>query len=64
MLLLKHDDIAGLLAPEEVIAVLRDALIEQSNGLVQVPPRTTVFRRPSLIDSTSRAAPSNPVLER
>ena len=42
MLLLKHDDIAGLLAPEEVIAVLRDALIEQSNGLVQVPPRTTV----------------------
>jgi alanine dehydrogenase len=42
MLLLEHDDIAGLLAPEEIIAALRQALIEQSKGLVQVPPRTTV----------------------
>jgi alanine dehydrogenase len=42
MLLLEHDDIAGLLSPEEVIEVLRQALLEQSKGLVQVPPRTTV----------------------
>lgn len=42
MLLLEHDDIAGLLSPEEVIEALREALIEQSKGLVQVPPRTTV----------------------
>lgn len=42
MLLLEHDDIAGLLTPEEIIATLRDALLEQSRGLVQVPPRTTV----------------------
>jgi ornithine cyclodeaminase/alanine dehydrogenase-like protein (mu-crystallin family) len=42
MLLLEHDDIAGLLAPEEIIAALREVLIEQSKGLVQVPPRTTV----------------------
>ncbi len=42
MLLLEHDDIAGLLAPEEIIEALREALVEQSKGLVQVPPRTTV----------------------
>jgi alanine dehydrogenase len=42
MLLLDHHDIAGLLAPEEIIEVLREALLEQSKGLVQVPPRTTV----------------------
>ena len=42
MLLLGHDDIAGLLSPEEVIEALREALLEQSKGLVQVPPRTTV----------------------
>jgi ornithine cyclodeaminase/alanine dehydrogenase len=42
MLLLTHDDIAGLLAPEEIIEALREALLEQSKGLVQVPPRTTV----------------------
>jgi alanine dehydrogenase len=42
MLLLEHDNIAGLLAPEEIIAALRDVLLEQSKGLVQVPPRTTV----------------------
>ena len=42
MLLLEHDDIAGLLSPEEIIEALREALIEQSQGLVQVPPRTTV----------------------
>jgi len=42
MLLLQHDDIAGLLAPEEIIAALREALKEQSKGLVQMPPRTTV----------------------
>jgi alanine dehydrogenase len=42
MLLLEHDDIAGLLAPEEIIGALREALLEQSKGLVQVPPRTTV----------------------
>lgn len=42
MLLLEHDDIVGLLSPEEVIEALREALLEQSKGLVQVPPRTTV----------------------
>ena len=42
MLLLEHDDVAGLLSPEEVIEALREALLEQSKSLVQVPPRTTV----------------------
>jgi alanine dehydrogenase len=42
MLLLGHDDVAGLLAPEEVIEAMREALLEQGKGLVQVPPRTTV----------------------
>jgi alanine dehydrogenase len=42
MLLLAHDDVAGLLAPEEIIEAMREALLEQSKGLVQVPPRTTV----------------------
>jgi alanine dehydrogenase len=42
MLLLEHDAIANLLSPEEVIDALREALLEQSIGLVQVPPRTTV----------------------
>jgi ornithine cyclodeaminase/alanine dehydrogenase-like protein (mu-crystallin family) len=42
MLLLAHDDVAGLLAPEEIIEAMRAALLEQSKGLVQVPPRTTV----------------------
>ena len=42
MLLLTHDDVTGLLAPEEIIEALREALLEQSKGLVQVPPRTTV----------------------
>jgi alanine dehydrogenase len=42
MLLLEHDDIAALLSPEDVIEALRKALIEQSKGLVQVPPRITV----------------------
>ena len=42
MLLLEHDDIAGLLPPEEIIAAVREALLEQSKSLVQVPPRTTI----------------------
>jgi len=42
MLLLEHDDVAGLLAPEEIIDAMRGALLEQSKGLVQVPPRITV----------------------
>lgn len=42
MLLLEHDDIVGLLSPEEVIEALREALLEQSRDLVQVPPRTTI----------------------
>jgi alanine dehydrogenase len=42
MLLLTHDEIAGLLDPKEIIEALRAALIEQGTGLVQVPPRTTV----------------------
>ena len=46
MLLLKHAEIADLLTPLEVIHAARAGLMEQSAGLVQVPPRTTV-------DSTS-----------
>ncbi|HEY2532570.1 MAG TPA: ornithine cyclodeaminase family protein [Xanthobacteraceae bacterium] len=42
MLLLEHQDIAGLLGPDEIIEALRQTLVEQSAGLVQVPPRTTV----------------------
>jgi alanine dehydrogenase len=42
MLLLEHDDIAGILAPEDIIEALRAALLEQSKGMVQVPARTTV----------------------
>jgi alanine dehydrogenase len=42
MLLLTHDEIAGLLTPEGIIEALRATLIEQSKGLVQVPARTTV----------------------
>jgi alanine dehydrogenase len=42
MRLLRHDEIVGLLSPEDIIATLRAALIEQSKGMVQVPPRTTV----------------------
>jgi alanine dehydrogenase len=42
MLLLQHNEIVGLLSPEDIIATLRAALIEQSKGMVQVPPRTTV----------------------
>jgi alanine dehydrogenase len=42
MLLLEHDQVAGLLSPEEIIESLRGVLLEQSKGLVQVPARTTV----------------------
>jgi len=42
MLLLEHGEIVGLLTPEEIIEALRAALLEQSKGLIQVPPRTTV----------------------
>jgi len=42
MLLLQHHEIIGLLSPEEIIETLRAALIEQSKGMVQLPPRTTV----------------------
>jgi len=42
MLLLQHHEIIGLLSPEEIIGTLRAALIEQSKGMVQLPPRTTV----------------------
>lgn len=45
-LLLRHEDVAGILSPDEVIAALRDSLREQAAGEVQVPPRIT-------IDSTS-----------
>lgn len=46
MLLLKYADVSGLLTPKEVIEAARVGLREQSQGLVQVPPRTTT-------DSTS-----------
>lgn len=42
MLLLKHEDIVGLLTPSEVIDTVRAALLEQSKGQVQVPTRITI----------------------
>jgi len=42
MLLLGHEDIAGLLSPAQVIASVRAALVEQSKAQVQLPPRTTI----------------------
>jgi ornithine cyclodeaminase/alanine dehydrogenase len=42
MLLLKYAEVANLLTPLEVIQAARAGLLEQSAGLVQVPPRTTV----------------------
>jgi len=42
MLLLQHHEVTGLLSSEEIIETLRAALIEQSKGMVQLPPRTTV----------------------
>jgi ornithine cyclodeaminase/alanine dehydrogenase len=45
-LVLRHEDIEGLLTVDEVRAAVKAGLIEQGEGQVQVPPRTT-------IDSTS-----------
>ncbi len=45
-LLLKHEEIVGLLKVDEVIQTIRSGLVEQGQGQVQLPPRTT-------IDSTS-----------
>lgn len=41
MLLLNYDQVSNLLTPCEVIEAARAGLREQSQGLVQVPPRTT-----------------------
>jgi len=45
-ILLRHEDVAGLLSTDEVIGAVRGGLVEQAAGQVQVPPRIT-------IDSTS-----------
>lgn len=45
-IILRHEDIVGLLSTDEVIAAVRAGLVEQAAGQVQVPPRIT-------IDSTS-----------
>lgn len=45
-LILKHDDVFGILTPDEVREAVLAGLREQAAGQVQVPPRTT-------IDSTS-----------
>src|SRR5579859_6746863 len=42
MLLLSHEDVAGLLTPKEAIDVVREGLAEQGAGEVQLPPRITV----------------------
>jgi alanine dehydrogenase len=41
-LLLRHEDVAGLLSMPECIAAVRAGLAEQAAGQVQVPPRTTI----------------------
>ena len=41
-LILKHEDIAGLLSIGEVIEAVRGAFVEQARGGVQVPPRVTI----------------------
>jgi alanine dehydrogenase len=45
-LLLRHDEVEGLLTTDETIAAVRSGLAEQGAGEVQLPPRIT-------IDSTS-----------
>ncbi|HZU08122.1 MAG TPA: ornithine cyclodeaminase family protein [Chloroflexota bacterium] len=40
--LLRHEELAGLLSPEEIMAAVRAGLEEQGRGLVQVPPRLTL----------------------
>lgn len=45
-LILHHDEVVGVLAPREIVEVVRSGFEEQAEGAVQVPPRTT-------IDSTS-----------
>jgi alanine dehydrogenase len=42
MLLLKHSEVPGLLTTDDVIEAVRAGFKEQSQGLVQVPPRTTI----------------------
>ena len=42
MLLLTHEEVAGLLTPKEAIDIVREGLAEQGAGEVQLPPRTTV----------------------
>ena len=41
-ILLRHQDVAGLLSTDEVIAAVRGGLVEQAAGQVQVPPRITI----------------------
>lgn len=41
-LILRHDDVVGLLTIDEVIQAVRSGLEEQADGEVQVPPRTTI----------------------
>src|ERR1700683_3246377 len=42
MLLLSHDDVAGLLAPEEIIEAMREALVDSSRRCGQALRSTTV----------------------
>jgi alanine dehydrogenase len=41
-LVLRHEDIAGLLSIDEVREAVRAGLVEQAEGQVQLPPRTTI----------------------
>jgi ornithine cyclodeaminase/alanine dehydrogenase-like protein (mu-crystallin family) len=41
-LVLRHDDITGLLTIDEVRDAVKLGLVEQAQGLVQVPPRITI----------------------
>jgi alanine dehydrogenase len=41
-LLLKHEDIDGLLKVDEVVQAVRSGLVEQGEGQVQLPPRITI----------------------
>jgi ornithine cyclodeaminase/alanine dehydrogenase-like protein (mu-crystallin family) len=41
-LLLAHEDIEGILAPDEVREAVLTGILEQSKGQVQVPPRITI----------------------
>src|SRR5580704_16424935 len=41
-LLLAHEDIEGILTPDEVRAAVLEGIVEQGRGQVQLPPRMTI----------------------